>query len=106
MEAVGYTVLGLICVAVMYLPAHLLKRNAAHKLLREVETMRIRRRREDLLYEFALSVKDVPHGDPRWLLMLHRAKESDEEMHKAFPKEELQELAPFISERTLTLSVR
>jgi|GEM_PF-2425279 len=106
MDAIGYTGLGLVCVTVMYLPAHILNKIAVRKLLKETEAMHIRRRREDLLFEYAISAMDIPVGDIRWMLMLHRAQDSDEEMRKAFPKEKLQELAPLISQRTLTASVR
>jgi hypothetical protein len=101
MELLRYAFFGLVCVAILFLPGYLLDRRAARNLLKEVKGMRVRRRREDLLCEFILCTADIPKGDPRYMLMLFRAKEIDEEMHAAFPKEELQDLAPIVSQWTL-----
>lgn len=101
-----WVALGLLCITVFWLPGYLLNKIDAKKLLKESEEMRIRRKREDILYEFAICATDIPNGDPRWCLMLNRAKESDEEMHKAFPKEDLKELAPLVRQYTLIHDVR
>ena len=97
---------GLICVAVMYLPRYFLNKREANRLLKEIEEMRILRKREDLLFECALCMQDIPRGDSRWMLMLNRAKEIDEEIHKIFPKEDIPEIAPLVRQYTFLDGIR
>lgn len=101
-----WIILGLILVAIMYLPGHLLNKRTANRALKKSEEMRVRRKREDLLYEFAICATDIPNGDPRWLLMLNRARDIDEEIRKMFPKEDVKDLAPLIRQYTLVHDVR
>ncbi|MBI2644808.1 hypothetical protein HYW94_01355 [Candidatus Uhrbacteria bacterium] len=96
----------LVAAVIPFIALGIAEKNTAKKLLKETEDMRIRRKREDLLYEIAISASDIPHNDPRWLLMLNRAREIDEEIREAFPKEELRELSEIISQWRLSQSVQ
>lgn len=91
MEYVGGIATGLLCVAVTWLSVSFLSKRKAEELL-------IRRKREDLLYEFAFGTTDISKEYSRWILILNRAKESDEEMHKAFPNQNVQEIAPLVQQ--------